>query len=200
MGIILFFFASGLLVGFINNSNFFKPTIKTDKDLYQLEKEYSSLDKLTLVILLVFVLLFGCVIWYGLYWLSSLYLSRSTDSVFVYPPIPVIWAFPAFLLPIFLATVLFHYFYLVFLGEQRYSEYTDYGNMKYGYDTWKVARYASIVFVPACMVFSAMSFDCYIKVTDNKFIVNDLLSYEERIYPFEKIRSIKLVKSHKGRY
>lgn len=187
-----------IFIGLIGKVKSLQPIKKTEKDFDQLAKEYSKWEMFALVPFFIFTPSIGFLIWYFLDLLSTNIISTLGESVYVFPPITAVWALPAIFMSTFLATIPMHYLYLGLLGKQRYSEYSEYGNLKHSMDSWKVLRYMAFVCVPVCIAFSSLALDSYLRVTEDTFVANDLLSLGEREYNFDEIQSIELTKSFKA--
>lgn len=187
-----------ILMGLIGKVKSLQPVKKTEKNLDQLAKEYSKWEMFSLVPFLIFTPLIGFLIWYFLDLASKIIISNLAESVYIFPPTTAVWALPAIFMSIFLAAIPMHYLYLGLLGKQRYSEYTEYGNLKHSMDSWKVLRYMAYVCMPVCIAFAGLALDSYLRVTGDAFISNDLLSLGERAHNFNEIESIELTKSFKA--
>ena len=187
-----------IFMALIGRVKSFQPEKKTGKDFDELCAEYSKWERLGLVLLFIFSPLIGFSIWFTLDFSSSLITDSLEDSVFIFSPTTAVWALPAIFLSIFLSVIPLHFIFLKLLGNKRYAEYTEYGNLKHGMDSWKVLKYMAYLFIPICLFFSALALDSYIRITNTTFIVNNLLSIGEREYRFEEIRSIELTKSFKA--
>jgi hypothetical protein len=187
-----------IFMGLVGKVKTLQPVKKTEKDFDQLAKEYSKWEMFALVPLFIFTPAIGFLIWYFLDLASRSILSSLGENIFLFPPTTAVWALPAIFMSIFLAAIPMHYLYLGLLGKQRYSEYTEYGNLKHSMDSWKVLRYMAYVCIPICIAFSGLALDSYIRVTEDTFVSNDLLSLGERAHNFDEIESIELTKSFKA--
>ena len=57
--------------------------------------------------------------------------------------------------------------------------------------------YMSVAVLSACLIFSLLLLDSYIRVTKNTFVANTILSLKEKEFGFQEIKSIKLNKLSK---
>lgn len=187
-----------VVMGLIGKVRSLQPVVKSEKSFEQLAKEYSKWEFFALIPFFIFWPSIGFLVWYFLDLVSKNIVSNLGESVFVFPPTTAVWGLPAIFMSIFLSVVPMHFLYLSLLGKQRYSEYTEYGNIKHNMDSWKVLKYMAYICVPVCVVFSCLALGSYIRVTDSSFISNDMLSFGERSHDFDEIHSIELTKSFKA--
>ena len=198
IGIIATIIITPIIMGLLGKIKSLQPEKTTEKDLDQLEEEYSKWNNLSLVPFFIFSFSIGFLIWYGLDNLSTYRMSLLEESVYLFPPARAAWAIPAVFMSIILSGIPLHYLYLWILGKERYSEFNQYTNLKFGIDGAKIVKYMCVVIVPACLIFTLLAMDSYIRVTKNSFIANPLLSLGAKEFSFEEIHSIVLTKSFKA--
>lgn len=187
-----------IIMGLMRNVDGLKHSPNSEKSLEELTQKYGGWEKAASFLLIVFAAVIGFTLWKGLSILSALQMSYVNKSIYLIPQPSVTWALPALFLAIFLSAVPLHYLYLSLLGRQRYAEYTEYGNQKYGVNSWKLLRYMGYVVIPICLVFTFLSLDSYARVTNSSFIVNRFFSIGEAEYMFGEIKTIELTKSFKA--
>jgi len=187
-----------IIMGLFSKVNSLQPVIKTEKDFAQLAKEYSKWESFALVPFFIFTPLIGLLTWYLLNLISKRIISNLGESLYLFQPETAILAIPAIFMSIFLAAIPMHFLYLGLLGKQRYVEYTEYGNLKNKFDSWKLLRYMAYVCVPICVVFSGLALDSYLRITESSFVSNDFLSVGEKRHSFDEIQLIELTKSFKA--
>jgi hypothetical protein len=187
-----------IIFGLLRQANSLQPKKQSDKGFDQLGKEYGGWEVFALVPFFIFTPAIGLLLWYLQKSISDFMISGLGESVFLLPPTNAIWWLPAIFISIFLAAIPMHYLYLSILGRERYAEYTEYTNLKHGMDGWILLRYMAYVMLPICICFSLLAIDSYLRVTEEKFISNDLLSLGAREYEFGEIERIDLTKSFKA--
>ncbi len=198
IGIIATIIITPIIMGLLGKIKSLQPEKTTEKDLDQLEEEYSKWNNLSLVPFFIFAFSIGFLIWYGLNNLSTYRMSLLEESVYLFPPARAAWGLPAVFMSLILSAIPLHYLYLWILGKERYSEFNQYTNLKFGIDGTKTVKYMSVVIVPACLIFTLLAMDSYIKVTKDSFIANPLLTLGVKEFRFEEIESIELTKSFKA--
>lgn len=187
-----------IFMGLMRNVDALKHSPDSEKTLEELAKEYGGWEKSASLLLIGFAAAIGFLLWKGLSVLSALQMSYVEQSVYLIPQPSVTWALPSIFLAFFLSAIPLHYLYLTLLGKQRYAEYTEYGNQKFGVNSWKLLRYMGYVLIPVCLAFTFLSLDAYARVTSSSFIVNRFFSVGEVEYTFNEIRAIELTKSFKA--
>jgi NADH:ubiquinone oxidoreductase subunit 5 (subunit L)/multisubunit Na+/H+ antiporter MnhA subunit len=170
----------------------------TTKDYEQLKNEYGKWEKLAPWLLLFFATVIGLALWRTLVLLAEFQASRLNDGEFlIYQP-SIALALPSLFLAILLSVIPVHLIYLRLLGSERYAEYTEYENKKSGINSWKLLRYMAYVAAPVCVIFTLLTLDSYMKITESKVIVNPFFGVGEKEYYFENVETLKLVKSFKA--
>lgn len=170
----------------------------TTKDFEQLKKEYGKWEKLAPWALIFFAAAIGLALWKSLMLLAELQAFRLGHSEFlIYQP-SIALALPSLFLAIFLSGIPVHFLYSRLLGPDRYAEYTEYGNQKFGVNSWKLLRYMAYVAVPVCVIFTFLTLDSYVRVTESRIGVNSFFGVGEREYTFKEVEFLKLVKSFKA--
>jgi len=165
------------------------------KDLDQLKEEYGTWEILGSFLMLTIAAVIGVALWQLFLFLAELQSSRLSGSQFLIFQPSVGLVLPAIFLAIFLSAIPMHFLYLRLLGPERYEEYTHFTNQKVGIDSWKLLRAMAWVMVPLCIIFTFLSLDSYVRVTENGIGVNSFFGVGERGYSFDEIEQIKLVKS-----
>lgn len=167
------------------------------KDLDQLKEEYGKWEILSLFLLFIFAAAIGLGLAQLFIFLADLQSSRLSGGQFLIFQ-PFIGLVPAVFLAIFLSAIPMHFLYLRLLGPERYEEYIHYGNQKIGFNALKLFRAMAWVMVPLCIIFTFLSLDSYVRVTESGIGVNSFFGVGERGYSFDEIEQIKLVKSFKA--
>jgi len=187
-----------IFLGLMRSVRSVKNKSSSKKTLGELKEEYSGWEKLASFLLIIFAGSIGFAIWKGLSIVSSLQMSYVEPSKYLISQPSVTWALPALFIAIFLSAIPLHFMYLALLGRERYAEYTEYGNQKFGGNSWKLLRYIGYVIIPICLIFTFLSLNSYARVTNNTFVINRFFSLSEVQYNFEKIKAITLTKSFKA--
>ena len=168
------------------------------KDFGQLQKEYGKWEVAATCLFIFFATLIGFALWQSLVLLAELLASRLGHNVFLILQPGVALALPSIFLAIFLAGIPLHFLYLRLLGPERYAQYIEYGNQKLGVNSWKLLRHMAYVIVPLCVIFTALTLDSYVRITESKIGINPFFGIGEKEYSFEDVRNLKLVKSFKA--
>jgi hypothetical protein len=168
----------------------YAPTLK--KNFEQLKKEYSKWERCAGFVIIIFTAVIGYGLWKVLRILSALQISYLEPSKYIIALPAYIWALPALFLAICFSAIPAHFLYLGLLGKQRYTEYIEYSNRKFGIDGWKLFSYMFYTLIPICIVAVLLMLDTYVRVTDRSFVVNDFLAISEKEYRFDEIDSLEL--------
>lgn len=168
------------------------------KTFEQLKLEYSKWELFGSLFFILFCVIIGFSTWGVLQYLYTVTISKFEPSIFLITQPTVSWALPSIFLAIFISAIPMHFLLLWLLGEERYSEYTEYGNQKFQVNSWKLVRYMAYIMVPICILFTTMAFNNYVRVNNEYFIVNEFFSFSEKKYKFDEVKNIELVKSFKA--
>nr|WP_086940195.1 hypothetical protein [Thaumasiovibrio occultus] len=163
-----------------------------------LEQKYTVWEKWAGLALAGFAVLFTAVLWGVFALLSDRQVVHFGVAKFIIDQPDVSWGVPAFFLSMLLTVIPTHFLLRCLLGRKCFAEYTEYGNQKYGVNSWRRFRYIATVVIPLCLGFTALSIDWYAKVTQDGFVVNRFWRLGEEHYRFDQIRSIEHIKSFKS--
>ena len=84
------------------------------------------------------------------------------------------------------------------LLKEKYSEFTLYGNLSYGFDTWGLTKLLAIMVLVPSVTFSVLELDCYARFTDNQIITNRFWGFGETAHNYNQITRIKSVRYRKA--
>lgn len=171
----------------------------SDKSFARLSVEYAEWEKKAFLLHALFYAICAFTIWIGLSALSALLIANLERSVFLIAPALATWVLPAAFIGPFAGAIPLHYSLRSLLGVERYAEYNEYVNQKHGVKSWKATLWMAYVVIPVCVMFVFFSFDNYARVTERAFVLNRFLGVGETEYTYEKIRSLSLRKSFRGR-
>ncbi len=166
-----------------------------DKGFAQLSSEYARWELMSLPVLMVVVGLIAWVLWLGLDAVYQRQLVHRGPGLFLVQLPAIVWWIPAFFLALFLAAIPQHFLYLALLGRVRYAEYIEYGNQKFGIDSWKLFRYLGNLTIPLCLLLTFLALDTYTRVTRDAFVVNEFFGVGETAYRFSDLQAIVLVET-----
>lgn len=169
-------------------------------DLQKLRRKYQDFTSVTVVGILFIVPLLVVILTFLFFWIYQLYLHFiSTDAVFIEGYQILLFAFPAMPLGFLIFNSIAGTFYLVLkrkkienTEEFRVYEFDITRRMLGGaeIDTKKM-EYGMITFLTLIStVLLYLSFDTYIKATENEIAYNDFLSLVERKYQYSDVKQI----------
>lgn len=168
------------------------------RSLEELRGEYQWWEAVAGIPFIAFGFAIGGVSFLILRWIAEWNARGLDGSRFLLLPFPGYWWLPSVFLGLILAAVPMHFLYKTMLGD-RYHEYTMYGNLKYGFDTWKIFYWMSAVLTFLMAVAVAAGLTAYTRVTDQAIVIRGPLSRHERTYSFDEIESIVAVAGTKKR-
>jgi hypothetical protein len=85
------------------------------------------------------------------------------------------------------------------LGPVQYSEFELYGILKEGPDTKKLLLFLALMVVAVECVMLPLSFDWYVRITNDQIMVSRFWDLGETAYSFQDVAEVRLVKSQKTR-
>jgi hypothetical protein len=163
----------------------------------ELRKKYAKWELSALVPFFVFCGGAGYLIYHSLRWI--LYHSTPTLSSdrFLLLPDEAFFMLPAIFLGIFVGAIPTDLLYRALLQE-RYAEYTHYGNLRVGFDSWRVVRITALFLIPLLALLTCLGMDCYARFTDDKVITNRFWGIGETEHAYSQITSIRQIQSFKA--
>jgi hypothetical protein len=187
-----------IVFALLGKAKWLRHTPAAGKDFGRLMSEYARWERWAPLPFFFFVAVIGLVLWKSFMLLAGLQAARLGPSEFlVYEP-SLALALPSMFLAILLSAVPMHFLYLRMLGAERYAEYIEYGNQRFGIDTWKLLRYMAYVAVPLCVISAFLLLDSYVRVTESKIGVNSFFGVGEKEYAYDEVAHLRLVKSFKA--
>ena len=173
----------------------FKPQIPTGEPLSfdELKSKYSILMAASAIPYLVFCAAGYYPVYRILVWTLHQSLPNSPENRYLMPFYQRLFLLPAFFYALCFSAVPTESLYRLKLKE-KYAEYILYGNLLYGYDTWKVAKILMLVTLTPCAIFTILAMDCYVRVTDDQIITNRFLGFGETAHNYSQVTRIKSVR------
>ena len=163
----------------------------------ELKRKFWKWEQLSLLPLFIFTSLLA-IAWNKLLsFFAGLSYASLGDSVFLLTPSPDYWWLPSIFLGILTATIPLVLLFKILLGPD-YELYVVYGNLRVGFDTFRVIRLMAMVVGPVALVSSLLAMNCYTRFSDGGIIINRFLSVGAISYSYSRISAIKSVRHFKA--
>jgi hypothetical protein len=107
------------------------------------------------------------------------------------------FALPALFIGILVGAIPTDLLYRLLLKE-RYAEYTLYGNLKTGFDGWRVVKFLALAIIIPSALLACLAMDCYARFTDDRMITNRFWGIGESARAYQQITRIRQVQSFKA--
>jgi hypothetical protein len=141
----------------------------------------------------VFCVVGCCLVYQSLVWISHQSSPDGFENRYLMPFYQRLFLLPTFFISLCLAIIPTDLLYRLRLKE-KYAEYTLYGNLLYGYDTWKVTKVLVVVILIPCAIFTIFAMDCYARFTNDQIITNRFLGFGETAHYYSQVTRIKCVR------
>lgn len=181
----------GLLLRFFSQQQTNSSTCEVpEAELY---KRYLAWELWGLIpVVMLIALMVGC--WFAVFELLQLLVeSLLPASQFCILPPWIYWLLLAGLPGIVSAMLPIHYLYLYLLGEQRYCEFTHYGNLRARRDNWRQLRRMAVGMAAALLLIVPPSLECYTLFTADALIENPFFSIGETRHSYDDIVELRTI-------
>jgi hypothetical protein len=158
-----------------------------------LRSKYAKWEAAGLIPFFAFSGLGGYLIFRGLIWVFHHSLPQNEENRYLMLPDQYFFMLPAIFVGILLGAVPTDLLYRLLLKE-KYAEYTLYGNLKAGFDGWKVVKFLSALILIPSVIFTVLAMDCYARFTDDQIITNRYWGLGEIAHNYNQIARIKSVR------
>jgi hypothetical protein len=173
----------------------FKPQIppKEPVPFDELKSKYNNLMVASTIPFFAFWPL-GCYLVYqSLVWIFHQSLPNGDENRYLMPFYQRLFLLPTVFIGLYLAIIPTDLLLRLRLKE-KYAEYTLYGNLLYGFDTWKAIKNLAVVTLVPCAMFTIFAMDCYARFTDDQIITNRFLCFGETAHNYSQVTRIKSVR------
>ena len=168
--------------------------------LPELNQEYAKLEFRSAFIYLLFVFLCWYPCYCGLLWIRQYAVQQIGSDRYLMLPPREFFLLPAFFVGVIAGILPLDIFYR-FRLRARYAEFILYGNLKYGFDGWRVIRAASLVTMTLAAITIFLALDSYARFTEEQIITNGFWGIGEQVRSYQqitKLKSVRLFKAQSG--
>jgi MFS family permease len=155
--------------------------------------KYINLELTSLIPFLVFSLVGGFLLFRSLIWTLHQSMPNGDGNRYLMLPDHNFFLLPTFFSSIFLGYIPIDLLHRLILKE-KYAEFIFYGNLLYGFDSWKVSKVLAIVTLIPCATFTVLTMDCYARFTNDQIITNRFWGLGETSYNYSQVTRIKSVR------
>jgi len=155
--------------------------------------KYAKWEAVALIPFFAFSGLGGYLIFRGLICVFHHSLPQSEENRYLMLPDQYFFMLPALFVGILLGAGPTDLLYRLLLKE-KYAEYTLYGNLKAGFDGWKVAKFLSVLILIPSLILTVLAMDCYARFTGDQIITNRYWGLGEIAHNYNQIARIKSVR------
>jgi hypothetical protein len=166
-------------------------------DFSELQIRYAKWEVAALIPFFAFSFLSGYLIFRGLVWVLHHSIPQGEGSRFLMLPDEYFFALPALFIGILVGAAPTDLLYRLLLKE-RYAEYTLYGNLKTGFDSWRVIKFLALTIIIPSALLTCLAMDCYAGFTDDRMITNRFWGIGENVRAYQQITRIRQVQSFKA--
>jgi hypothetical protein len=180
----------------------FKPQTLSGQEvsLDALRSKYAKWEIAALIPFFSFSGVSGYLIFQGLIRIFHHSVPQSPENRFLMLPDQYFFMLPALFAGILSGAIPTDLLYRLLL-KKRYAEYALYGNLKAGFDGWKVVKFLAVLILIPSLIFSTLAMDCYARFTDDRIITNRYWGFGETTYNYNqitRIKSVRLIKAPNG--
>jgi hypothetical protein len=163
----------------------------------KLEKQYRKWEVFSIVPLFGFTAALATV-WYTI---IRFFVEMSITDTGKYHhlllPDGAFWALPALFLGMVSSVLPTTLLYKLLLRD-RYEEYILCGNLRVGFDAWRVFRGLALVISLGCAALIVLGLDWYVRFTEEEIVINRLLRFDELRYPYSRVQRIRAASHFKA--
>lgn len=166
---------------------------KSDVSFAELHDKYAKWENASIIPFFVVWGLGGYLIYKVLARVSLYVIPNATDNRYVMPMDQALYALPACFLGLTTGVFVTTLLYRLLLGD-KYADYILYGNLKIGIDGGKAIKLLILIIFLPSVAFVFLAFNCYIRFTDDRIVINRFLGLSEVSYPYDQITRVKSVR------